>query len=515
MASVRLAEVVGALSLATDIGLGQPLGQGSVATILGVRLGLQLGVDETVLTDTYYLSTLRFIGCTADTRSVNHYFGNELDIEPELLRLDAGRAAEMLPFILRRVGAHRPALPRIGLVASALVRARKEVAEANAAHCQVARMLATRLGFEGDVLRGIDQAFERWDGKGDPGAARGGDLTLPLRIAQVAYGAALFWASGGETEAVGMVGRRAGAAFDPDVAGAFCAGAAELLSDLDTGAGWDTLLAVEPGSRPVLTSDRLDEALRACGDFADLKSPYTAGHSSGVAGLAAPAARSLGLPESDAALVRRAGWLHDLGRVGVSALVWDKPAALNQGDRECVRLHPYYTERVLAPATGLRSVADLAGLHHERLDGSGYHRAAAAGQQPVLARVLAAADAFHALTEPRPHRPALDPEAAAGQARRGVTAGHLDPDAVEAVIAAAGQRPRPGRARALPAGLTTRELEVLRLLARGLTKRQVADRLVVSVKTADSHVQHVYTKLGVSTRAAATIFAMQHGLVVD
>jgi HD-GYP domain-containing protein (c-di-GMP phosphodiesterase class II) len=196
----------------------------------------------------------------------------------------------------------------------------------------------------------------------------------------------------------------------------------------------------------------------------------------------------------------------------VPARVWQKPGPLTADEWERVRLHAYHTERVLSRSAFLATLAAVASAHHERLDGSGYHRGAAGAALTRPARVLAAADAYHAMTEPRPHRQPLSPklatEALGGEAR----AGRLDAEAVTAVLDASGQRvPRIAR----PAGLTEREAEVVGLLARGLQTKQLARALGISVKTADSHVQNAYRKIGVSTRAAATLFAMQHGLLAS
>jgi HD-GYP domain-containing protein (c-di-GMP phosphodiesterase class II) len=201
-----------------------------------------------------------------------------------------------------------------------------------------------------------------------------------------------------------------------------------------------------------------------------------------------------------------------VGRVAVPIPIWHKEAPLTAGEWERVRLHPYYAERVLSRSPFLAGLAPIATAHHERLDGSGYHRGAAAAALTQPARILAAADAYHAMTEPRPHRRALAPEQAAETLGQEVRDGRLDPEAVAAVLAAAGQAvPRIER----PAGLTDREAEVVGLLARGLQTKQVAHALGIAVKTADTHVQHAYRKIGVSTRAAATLFAMQHGLVAS
>jgi HD-GYP domain-containing protein (c-di-GMP phosphodiesterase class II) len=225
--------------------------------------------------------------------------------------------------------------------------------------------------------------------------------------------------------------------------------------------------------------------------------------------LASEAAKACRLAEGEVTAVRRAALVHDLGRVAVPVPIWQKQGPLTAGEWERVRLHPYYTERVLSRSPFLAALAPVATAHHERLDGSGYHRCVGAGSLTPAARLLAAADAYHAMTEPRPHREALQPEQAAQALGEDARSGRLDADAVGAVLEAAGQQaPRIER----PAGLTEREVEVVALLARGLQTKQVAHALGISVKTADRHVQNAYRKIGVSTRAAVAVFAMEHGV---
>jgi DNA-binding CsgD family transcriptional regulator len=231
-----------------------------------------------------------------------------------------------------------------------------------------------------------------------------------------------------------------------------------------------------------------------------------------VAQLAAAAAGQLGLPAGDAVAVRRAGLLHDLGRTGVPNSIWDKAGALTESERERVRLHPYYTERALARPEALARLGAIAAAHHERVDGSGYHRGLGGGALPPVGRVLAVADVYHAMTEPRPHRAPLEPAEAAGELRREVREGRLDADAAEAVLVAAGHRTG-SRRRTAPGGLTPRELEVLLLLARGASNREIARTLVIAEKTAANHVEHIYAKLDVSTRTGAALYAMRHGLL--
>ena len=231
----------------------------------------------------------------------------------------------------------------------------------------------------------------------------------------------------------------------------------------------------------------------------------------GVAALAADAARRLGLPAGEVTLVEHAGLVHDIGAIGVSTGVWDKPGRLSRAEWERVRTHPYLTERVLCRQPRLAQIGAVAGLHHERMDGSGYPRGIVGDAIPMAARLVAAADAYHALGEDRPHRPALPAAERAAALREEVAAGRMDGEAVNAVLRAAGHRVR--RRPALPAGLTPREVEVLVLVVRGMSNRDIARQLSVSPRTVSSHLEHVYAKIGVTTRGAASMFAMRHGLV--
>jgi HD-GYP domain-containing protein (c-di-GMP phosphodiesterase class II) len=307
-----------------------------------------------------------------------------------------------------------------------------------------------------------------------------------------------------------VVRERAGHALDPRIAAQLADDHGEILAFDDQASAWEETLACEPHPRVTLQGEEIDRALAAMGAFADLVSPYLAGHSAGVAELAASAARRCRLDADSALAVRRAGLVHDIGRVAVPTRTWQKQGRLTADEWEQVRLHPYQTQRVLSRSPLLSALAPLAGAHHERLDGSGYHRGAAGAELTLPARLLAAADAYRAMTEPRPHREPLAPEHAADELAREAGAGRLDADAVSAVVEAAGQRvPRIER----PEGLTEREAQVVGLLARGLQTKQIARALGISVRTADHHIENAYRKIGVSTRAAATLFAIDHGLV--
>jgi HD-GYP domain-containing protein (c-di-GMP phosphodiesterase class II) len=280
---------------------------------------------------------------------------------------------------------------------------------------------------------------------------------------------------------------------------------------LADGTSWGAVIEAQPGLRRNLPDGELDGALEAIADFADLKSPYTMGHSRAVADLAGEAGRLRGLTGDEVRALRRSGLVHDLGRLGVSNAIWDKRGTLTELERERVRLHPYFTERMLSGSPALASLGTLAAQHHERLDGSGYPRGVKAGALSPSARILAAADVYSAMLEPRPHRDAR-PSADAAEELRGETdAGRLDGDAVDVVLRAAGHQVT--RRISRPAGLTTREVEILRLVARGLLNKEIARRLGIAPKTVGNHVEHIYAKIGVSSRAAAALFATEHGLM--
>jgi HD-GYP domain-containing protein (c-di-GMP phosphodiesterase class II) len=505
---VRGAELVGALCLATDLGMGFPFEHGLHSTLIAMRLADRLGVDGDAARDTYFACLLSHAGCTTDAHVTPEVFGGSLTENAQAYLYGSRR--EVVTALLRALpDPGGSGLRRAGQAVRRFPRMAREQRPHLAAACEVATMLGTALALPGSAAALSMYMFERWDGHGPLARARGEEIPLAVRIATVAVDAAFQRVVGGDEHAARVVRERAGHAFDPAVAACLGEHAGEILG-LASGSAWEETLACEPRPWLLLEGDALDRGLAAMGNFADLLSPYLTGHSAGVAELAEAAARRCGLEEDRVLTVRRAALVHDVGRVAVHPRIWQKPGPLTADELEQVRLHPYHSERVLAPSTFLAPLAPAACAHHERLDGSGYHRAATGPDLALPARLLAAADAYRAMTEPRPHRPPIEPETAARMLGDEATAGRLDARAVIAVVEAAGQPP-PRVER--PAGLTEREVEVVRLLARGLQTKQVAAALGISAKTADRHIQNAYRKIGVSTRAAATLFAMEHGLL--
>jgi HD-GYP domain-containing protein (c-di-GMP phosphodiesterase class II) len=506
---VRAAELVATLCLATDFGMGFPFEHGLHSTLIAMRLADRLGVDREQASQTFYACLLSHSGCTADAHVTPEVFGDSLTRHFHPVMRGSGR--EVLTGLLRALPDPESVGPvRAGQAARRFPHMARKMRPHLTAMCEVAGMLADRVGVARSVRGLLAHLFERWDGHGPLGRAAAEEIPLPMRIVNLAVDAAFQRMLGGGERVVRLVRERAGHAFDPEVAACLIDDAERILA-LDVHVSvWEETLACEPRPPLLLEGERLDRALAAMGSFADLISPYLGGHSAGVAELATAAARRCGLDAAQTTTLRRAALVHDLGRVAIGARIWQKPEPLNADEWEQVRLHPYQTQRVLAHSGFLAALAPVAGAHHERLDGSGYHRAATGAELGLPARLLAAADSYHAMTEPRPHREPIAPERAAAILGEEASAGRLDADAVTAVIETAGQRaPRIPR----PAGLTEREAEVVGMLARGLQTKQVAHALGISVKTADRHVQNAYRKIGVSTRAAATLFAMEHGLM--
>ena len=505
---VRTAELAAALCLATDLGMGFPFEHGLHRTLIAMRLADRLEVDEATASLTYFAGLLMYSGCTADAETQSETFGGSMTTH--FVPVMFGSQREIVTAVIRALPPPGASGPRRAIeVARRLPRAGRGSDPHMAAICDVARMLAGRLGLPDAVGDLFVHLTDRWDGKGPLGRAGGEKIARPLRIAHVASDAAVQSMLSGEEQAVRIVAGRGGRALDPEIVDCLV-DCPDVVALERTQSAWDEVLAAEPGAARMLEGEAVDRGLAAIGDFADLVSPYLTGHSRGVAELAGRAAVRCGLDADGVRCVRGAAFLHDIGRVAVDPGIWHKRAALSPDEWEQVRLHPYQTQRVLSRSPFLLALAPIAAADHERLDGSGYHRGVSGAELPTGARLLAAADAYAAMAQPRGHRGAMGGEQAAREIIHDARAGRLDADAVTAVVEAAGQ-PAPRIER--PGGLTEREVEVVRALARGLQTKQVARDLGISVKTADRHVQNAYRKIGASSRAATTLFAMEHGLL--
>jgi HD-GYP domain-containing protein (c-di-GMP phosphodiesterase class II) len=507
---VKLSDLMVSLSLATDLGFGQPAEHMLRASRISMSLGTRLGLDAAQLAALYDVSLLTYVGCPVYGNEAAMLFGDDIDFRARVHDVDLAGFPAMV-FMLRRAGSGSSALNRARQAASLMATGGRAVVEQMANHCSGAGALAHRLGLSADVQAGIEQAYARWDGRGVPGDLAGEALSLAARISHVAEACEVFQRTAGVDAAVEVVRARSGTHFDPAVVDVVQRDPDALFAGIDRDTV-EEVLEAEPIARAPLTDDELDRNLEAIGDFCDLRCPYFAGHARGTAELAVAAAELMNLTAAEVSMLRRAALIHDVGRFGVPGSVWDKPGPLIGGGLERMRMHVYYVERIFSRPEPLREVGRLAATHHERADGSGYHRGVSGAMLSNPARVLAAADAYHAMTQRRPYRDSMTEADAARQLRTDADAGRFDPAASEAVLSAAGHasvRQRTGG----QAGLTARESEVLGLLAEGLPNKAIARRLGISPKTVSNHMEHVYAKLKVSNRAAAAMSAMQFGLV--
>jgi HD-GYP domain-containing protein (c-di-GMP phosphodiesterase class II) len=509
---VRLAELVAALSLGVDLGFGQPMEHVLRQCLIALRMAERLGLDEQERADVYYTALLVNVGCHTDAHEQAKWFGDDIALKAIKYDYAFGGARGVLAS-LRMIGSGSPPLHRFRVGLEFALSGHREMDGMIARHAQLARMFADELGLPEAVGEAVGSAYEQWDGKGWPGDRKAADVPMASRITQLAEFVEVAFRIGGIEAATALARKRAGKQFDPELSALLCLGAQDVLDDLETVRTWDAVIGAEPALAISLSADELDAALLAIAEFVDLKSPYTIGHSRAVADLAKEAGTRLGLPEGEVRLLRRAGLVHDFGRLGVSNSIWDRPGPLGAGERERVRMYPYLTERMLRQSAALSPLGAVAVQHREHLDGSGYPRGLVGAAISRPARILGAADAYQSMREPRPHRPARPPDEAGEQLRADVRAGRLDGAAVDAVLGAAGHRVPYHRKDLLD--LTAREVDVLRLLARGMSNKEIANQLIITPKTAGNHIEHIYAKIGASSRAAAAWFAMKHGLLPE
>ncbi len=479
--------------------------------LIALHLAERAGLGKSEQLVVYYTSMLAWVGCHIDAYEQAKWFGDDLALKADFRMVDFSSPAVQRLFILRHIGAGAPALKRVGVgVEFARGSGAQDASDMLLNHWRAADHLTERLGLGASVRAGVEQTFERWDGEGVPKGIKGTEILTASQLVNLADVVEVFHRVGGIDAAIEVARERSGTQFAPELVDLFCVEARSLFDDLGSSTTWDTVLAAEPLSGVWLSEAEFDAALDAIADFVDLKSPYTIGHSRAVAHLAWAAARMHGYSAAAVLTIRRAGLVHDLGRLGVPNTIWDKQGELTEAEVERVRMHPYLTERMLAFSPALAPLGSIAVQHHERMDGSGYPRGLDGSALSPSGRILAAADSYCTWREPRPHRSAGTASEVAEKLRSEVRAARLDAEAVDAVLRAAGERV--AIRKDWPLQLTTREVQVLRLIAGGFSNREIADELVISRKTVGNHVEHIYSKIGVSNRAMASLFASRHGL---
>jgi HD-GYP domain-containing protein (c-di-GMP phosphodiesterase class II) len=513
---LRLGELVATLALAQDNAFGQPLESQLRSCLLATWICGAAGFEEEVCETAYWVGLLRYVGCTGHAHEVATVFGDEIAIRAQTLVHDAANPAEVMRDVVAFATAGRSGEERDEIVRMIQETAREWAVYNFSSGCEVADMLVQRLDFGPGVREALRFTFERWNGNGYPAHAQGDSIPLAMRVVHLSHDMEAIGRLFSPDHALEAARDRRDRTYDPALADLFVARGRGWFDQLRETEPWDAVLALEPEPHRMLAGAELDDALTVVADFIDLKSPYMGGHSRRCAELAADAARVLGLADEAVSTLRRAALVHDFGTTVVPNSIWDKPGPLTRTEFDRVELHPMLTEQMLRRSPALAVLNPVASAHHEKCDGSGYHKRVQADAGDLGACVLAATEIYVGLTSERADRLPFSPGDAAAELRRLESQGVLEPRASRAVLVAAGHgepRAPAGKRPQNPGGLTRREVDVLRLAAKGLTTRQIADRLYISPKTADHHIQHIYSKIGVSTRAAAALWAMQHTVV--
>lgn len=514
---VRRADFLMALAYATDLATGHSRDFALRSCVLAMRLAGIAGLDRETCRSVWHQALLRYIGCNADTHLLATAFGDEIALRRELASTDMGNKSELREVLLRAITRNSADLPqaeRAAAIEHSISEAMQVSVPILSGHCEVAQRIAERIGLSEDVRENLGQLYERWDGGGLPRGLKGEAVKLPVRLVTLAQEAIAVSEVHGHEAMKGIIARRAGGGYEMALAELFIAHADSVMAGLDQPVDRTAILALEPEPHAMLSEEDCDKAFLAIADMIDMRMPFTFGHSRAVAALTEAAAKRAGLPAADVRAAKWAAFAHDIGELAVPVSTWMRAGTFTERETDAAHLHPYYGERALASLGGNegKAVAALVLRHHERLDGTGYHRYAKASDLSPAARILAAAEAFQSAREQRPHRPSMSDTAAAAKLRAAVKEGKLCGEAVEAVLAAAGQPARRATTERL-SGLTARELEVLRLIAAGLTAKEAARLLEIAPKTADNHIQSLYSKIGVKTRAGAALYALERGLV--
>lgn len=510
---ISRAEIIGALASATVMTIGLSPDAPFSNTLLSLALGRRVGLTPEQSAALYWYSLLRYAGCHAENHAFSAIVGDEIAFNRGYAAIDTANPRELIPLLaglIARNHAGEGTLKAWMAVLAGIATGQRDAEAMIAGHCEVAEHLARRLGFEGRVIDALGQFRERWDGKGLPFHVAGEDILIEVRIAALCHDAALLDGLIGREEMLATVRKRRGTAYDPGLVDAFLATADALLAEIAVDDPRAAVLALESGGISALTGGEIDSACMVIADFCDLQLPSGIRHSTAVATLADHAAGQLRLPGAQRTDLYRAALLHD---IGYSAL----PVRARGGHGDTrgiagdVKLHPFHGEEIVGRIAGLSAVAGILGRHHEAPDGSGYFRGLSGVALSLPSRILAAAELYQSVREGRFGAPPKDEAGAVQVIRFAVTAGTIDPDAGKAILAAAGHKV-PVKHMGQVAGLTGRELDTLRLAVTGMSMKEMGKRLGISPKTVDNHLQSIYGKIGVRTRAGATLFAIEHGL---
>jgi HD-GYP domain-containing protein (c-di-GMP phosphodiesterase class II)/DNA-binding CsgD family transcriptional regulator len=508
------ARILATFTYAGDIAVGLEFDDGIRACYLADRIAEELGLEGEERVAVYYAALLKDLGCTCwTTQEADLWQTDEIAARRELLFFGAARSpTSYLRWMRRYVGAELPFLARMGRVLTVLRETGPFFNEGYANAAEACVRITQRLGLPAPIQEAAGNLSEQWDGKGEPLHLRGTQIPIASRVVMPTFLLVPVSRLGGRDGATQLARQQRGKAFDPDVTDAFLRLAKDerFWEEFEGPSIFDATLAREPDPSSLPAAEGAIESMAlALADFIDLKSPFTAAHSRRVAAITAQIARLVRCDEAQVSQFHTAALLHDLGSVAVPSFVLNA----RRPDTEQSHLHPYYGERILERIPEMASFMPLVGNHHEHMDGSGYFRGLSGEAIPLGARIICVANRLDELTHESPGAAALEP----AEALRAISAegrGRYDPAILAAVRACFDEViPQPLRPPAWPAGLTDREVEVLRFAAKGLTRKQIGDALSISESTVRHHLEHIYNKTGTSTRVGATLFAMENNLI--
>ena len=520
---IRTADLLGAFSLASDLAMGLHTEHGARSCYIGMHIAQEMELPLQQRTHLYYAELLKDAGCTTYTSQLaGFWMADELAAKRDLQFFrDTRNPLDIASWLIKYVAAGAALPTRASHILGVLVNGREFMKEGFESTCLVATRIAQRLGMPQEVQDALMQVFEQWDGRGMPYGVKSNAIPIISRIVLVTSFLEVFHQVEGRDATKHVALAQRGKAFDPSVVDAYLSVTQKegFWRGLEQERVWDSVRPMEPEQSPhkYMGKEKLIDVALALADYADLKSPFQAGRSRRVADLAERIARRMGLPEQEATHIYRAALVHDIGMVAVPSFVLNKSQdTLTEAEREQVRLHPYHAERVLSKVPALEPIIPLVAAHHERMDGSGYYRGLRGSQIPLGAQIIAVADRFDELTHDAPGSPSRELDQAVDVMRQEVGS-RLSPDAFQALTEDLSGVDRSHRQRTRqhewPARLTDREVDVLRLIAKGLSRRQAAKALFIAEGTVRSHLEHIYSKIGVSNRATATLFAVEHDLL--
>lgn len=405
---LSLSAIIGSLSYALDLTEGLPAGHSLRCCWVGMHVGRQLGMGSEALSHLYYTLLLKDAGCSSNAARLFELYGtDDRQVKRDFKRVDTDSLMRLGRFVLSHVGVGKSLHERVGRILNLAQNGEEFATELITTRCERGAHISLQLGFDEEVAAGIRCLDEHWNGRGKPARLAGEAIPLASRIALLSQVVEVFHSAEGRHHVVEEVQARAGSWFDPAVVEAFLAaqrlpGFWEGLSDVDL---QRRIAVIEPASKAIrIDEDRLDTIAEAFAQVVDAKSHYTYGHSARVATYTEAVATRLGLPPERVRWLRRGALLHDIGKLGVSNAVLDKPGKLDTDEWEQVKAHAAYSEQILARLDIFSELAFVAAAHHERLDGKGYPRGIPADRIPLETRIITVADIFDAITAERPYR---------------------------------------------------------------------------------------------------------------